>query len=66
MRLCRMEEVKLLTCPRCAEERCHLENVCYTTRGWILLQQGEKPQRVPEKWGVVVQYHSLSQNTALN
>lgn len=33
---------------------------------WILLQQGEKPQRVPEKWGVVVQYHSLSQNTALN
>lgn len=33
---------------------------------WILLQQGEKPQRVPEKWGVVVQYHSLSENTALN
>lgn len=31
-----------------------------------LLQQGWKPQRVPEKWGVIVQYHSLSQNTALN
>lgn len=40
---------------------------CYIMyAGYYYNRKKKKPQRVPEKWGVVVQYHSLSQNTALN